>query len=219
MKVLKKLFIIMFVLSFLFLGSFAIGGEWFEKIFDYQACVEWFAGVKAYAWLIGIGTLIGDIFLPLPATGIMAALGNVYGFWIGFVSSFIGSFLAGLIGYFLARFAGRHTTRRLVTDEELQEFQGLFDRWGGLAVILSRMLPVLPEVISLLAGFASMKLRTFVPALLIGTIPTAALFTFLGTVNRENSNFGIIVAVFLPAIVWLIVSPLLKRQFSKDSES
>ncbi len=211
MKALKKPLIMMLGLSVFFVATFAISGEWFEKFFDYQACVDWFADIKPCAWLIGVGALVGDIVLPLPATGVMAALGNVYGFWSGFAFSFVGSFLAGLTGYFIARYAGRHTVGRLVTEDELQEFEGLFDRWGGYAIIFSRMLPVLPEVITILAGFAAMNLRVFVPALLLGTLPTSAFFAFLGTVGRDDSAWGIAVAVVLPAVVWVMLAPILKR--------
>jgi uncharacterized membrane protein YdjX (TVP38/TMEM64 family) len=219
MKLIKKFLILFFILSFLFLGSFALVGDWMETFFSFEKCSDWFLSLKPFAWLIGIGALVGDIILPLPATGIMAALGNVYGFWIGFLCSFLGSFSAGVIGYFITRLLGEKGARFFASKEEREEFKAVFDKFGGIAVIFSRMLPILPEVITVLAGFAKMRLKLFIPALILGTLPTAAFFSYLGTVGRENSNFGIIVAVFLPAMIWFIVSPFLKRKLSEEKEN
>ncbi len=216
MQLVKKFLILFFALSFLFLASFALVGDWMETFFSFQKCSEWFLSLKPFAWLIGISALIGDILLPLPATGIMAALGNVYGFWIGFLYSFIGSFCAGMIGYFITRLFGERGAKFFASKEEREEFKNVFNKFGGIAVIFSRMLPILPEVVTVLAGFAKMRLKLFIPALILGTLPTAAFFSYLGTIGKENSNFGIIVAVFLPAIIWFIVSPVLKKKLKED---
>ena len=49
----------------------------------------------AWGWAVVIGLLIGDLFLPIPATGVMSAAGYVYGPWIGGIISVTGSFLSG----------------------------------------------------------------------------------------------------------------------------
>lgn len=42
--------------------------------------------------------------------------------------------------------------RRIASDEELDQFQKFFDRWGGIAIIVSRIMPILPEIMALLAS-------------------------------------------------------------------
>jgi uncharacterized membrane protein YdjX (TVP38/TMEM64 family) len=171
-------------------------------LFSQQACVAWFGEIRAYAWLIGISLLIGDLFLPIPATGVMAALGSVYGVLPGALFSIIGSTMAGFLGYWLARFIGTKATRYLASPAELDRFRQLFDAWGGIAIIISRTMPILPEVVSILAGFAGMSMVRFSTALLFGTVPTCFFFASLGTGVWLDPAWGMTVAVILPLIIW-----------------
>ncbi|MEA3367453.1 MAG: hypothetical protein U9R68_04995, partial [Planctomycetota bacterium] len=64
------------------------------------------------AWAVAIGLLVADLFLPVPATGVMAALGSVYGPVLGALVGAVGSAMAGLLGYGLARVGGQPVARR-----------------------------------------------------------------------------------------------------------
>jgi uncharacterized membrane protein YdjX (TVP38/TMEM64 family) len=202
MSLVVKIFTGALFLALLFAGGFALWGEHFELLFSQQACAAWFAQMKPYAWLIGIGLLIGDLVLPIPATGIMAALGSVYGLWTGAMISILGSTMAGFTGYGLARFAGRRISRYLASEEELDRFTLLFNQWGGAAIIISRIMPILPEVMVILAGVSRMKLINFSIALLLGTVPTCFLFTSMGQAAQQEPVWGVGTAVFVPLLIW-----------------
>jgi membrane protein DedA with SNARE-associated domain len=111
----------------------------------------------------------------------------------------------GLLGYAAARLGGRPLVRRLATEAELARFQEFFDRWGGLAVIVSRALPVLPEVVSLMAGLARMRFGRFAAALAAGCVPTALLFAWLGHISRDAPWYGMVLAVGLPMAAWPVL--------------
>ena len=199
-----KIFFGVVVLALLFVAGFILWGERFDVLFSQQACAAWFATIKPYGWLAGIALLVGDLVLPIPATAIMAALGSVYGLWLGAFFSIIGSLAAGWTGYGLARFAGRRATRFLAGQEEIDRFQLLFDSWGGAAIIVSRAMPIMPEVMTVLAGFARMDMVRFSLALLLGTVPTCFLFVFLGASSRMEPVWGMGAAVALPLLIWPI---------------
>jgi len=76
----------------------------------------------------------------------------------------------------------------ICSPQEIEEHHLFFDRWGGWAVIFSRLMPILPEVVILLAGFAKMNFRRFFIALMLGSIPMALFFSWLGHVSRDDSN-------------------------------
>jgi len=202
MSLVVKIFTGALFLALLFAGGFALWGEHFELLFSQQACAAWFAQMKPYAWLIGIGLLIGDLVLPIPATGIMAALGAVYGLWTGAMISILGSTMAGFTGYGLARFAGRRISRYLAGEKELDRFTFFFNKWGGAAIIVSRIMPILPEVMVILAGLSRMKPINFSIALLLGTVPTCFLFTSMGQAAQQQPVWGIGTAVFVPLLIW-----------------
>jgi len=201
-KLSLKVLLIAFVLAAVFGATFVLWGGWFDTILSQEECVEWFQSIRHVAWLVAIGLLIADLLLPIPATGVMAALGVVYGVWIGAAVGAAGSVLAALLGYGLARLTGRRGIRWIAGDEEVERFRAFFDRWGGAAVIVSRVLPILPEVTAILAGLAPMRFRRFLAALLLGTIPVAILFAGLGSASAEAPWAGILAAVLIPLIFW-----------------
>jgi len=211
-KLLLKVLAIAVLLAGLCLLAFEAWGEDFERLFSQEACAAWFAGIRPWAWAVAIGLLVVDLFLPVPATGVMAALGSVYGPVLGALVGATGSGLAGLLGYGLARLGGRPLVRWMASEQEIGRFQAFFDRWGGWAIIVSRVLPILPEVVAVLAGLARMRLRRFVVALALGTVPTATLFAVLGHVSRAEPWYGMIVAVVAPMLIWPVFLRFVGRE-------
>jgi uncharacterized membrane protein YdjX (TVP38/TMEM64 family) len=202
LKLILKILFFMLVLAALFLLEFQLIGQDFELLFSQQRCIEWFSRIKPYGWAIGIGLLMGDLVLPVPATGIMAALGNVYGVIAGTLFGVIGSAGAGFIGYGVGRFLGRKGSRFLASEEDLDRFQRLFDKWGGIAIIISRIMPVLPEVLTILAGIARMHPVRFTVSLLLGTFFTSLLFSWIGYASRSLPGYGMLAAVLIPLLIW-----------------
>lgn len=212
MKLFLKVVGIILLLAVIFGMQFELWGEQFERLFNQEQCARWFAQAKPYAWAFGIGLLVGDLVLPIPATGIMAALGSVYGIFPGALISVAGSAGAGITGYTLARIVGKRGTRLLASDEEIERFQTVFNRWGGSAIIISRIMPILPEVMTILAGFAKMNTGRFLAALFLGTVPTCFLFAYLGYASRTDPGYGVIVAILIPLAIWPL---FLKFAFAK----
>ena len=218
MKLALKIFLITLLLALGFLLAFKMWGNHIETFFSQQACAQWFQEIRGWAWAVGIGLLIADLLLPIPATGIMAALGSVYGIWLGGFIAAAGSAGAGFSGYGLARLAGRKGVRWLANNAELARFKAFFDRWGGWGVIVSRILPILPEVMTILAGLARMDLKRFSAALLLGTIPTCFLFAYLGHASRTDPGYGIAAAVVLPLLLWPVFLLFTKRSRTEKGQ-
>ncbi|HET6442766.1 MAG TPA: VTT domain-containing protein [Phycisphaerae bacterium] len=212
MKLFLKVLGIAVLLAALFMLGFFLWGERFERLFSQRACAEWFAESRSYAWAVAIGLLVADLLLPIPATGVLAALGSVYGVALGALVGAVGSTLAGLAGYGLARLAGRRGARRLASEEELARFQSIFNRWGGYAVLVSRALPILPEVMAVLAGLARMRFSRFLAALLLGASATALVFAWLGYASREAPWWGLLTATVIPLAVWPVFVRLALRR-------
>lgn len=202
MKLFWKILAIAIVLALLFASAYGLFGAYFETLLDPQRCARWFAETRGFAWAIAIFLLVFDLLLPIPATGIMAALGSVYGVWWGGVISVIGSAGSGVLGFILARYGGRRLLESLASEEERGRFADFFERWGGYAIIISRALPILPEVLSILAGLATMGFSRFLAALLLGAIPVSFLFATIGSISQAAPVYGLLLAVFLPLLIW-----------------
>jgi len=210
MKAPFKVFIIFFIISVFFVAIFALTGNLFETLLNPESSFQLFSRIRPYGWIVGISLLITDILLPVPATGIMAALGAVYGVWKGMLISVVGSTGAGIVGYAAALFLGKRKNRRIATEQELERFRRFFDVWGGYAIIISRIMPLLPEVIAILAGLSGMKFSRFAAALLAGTVPVSFLFAWIGHTSGGSPGAGVIVAVIIPAFIWPLFLKLTK---------
>ncbi len=79
MRFFLKVLAIAVVLAGVFALAFALWGDTFERLFSQEACRRWFEEIRPFAWAVAIGLLVADIVLPIPATGVMAAVGSVYG--------------------------------------------------------------------------------------------------------------------------------------------
>ena len=87
---------------------FLIWGGDFERALSAEAATSW---LQHYGWAAGIALLVSDLFLPIPATTVMTALGLVYGALMGGLIGAVGSVLAGTAGCLLCRALGRSSRR------------------------------------------------------------------------------------------------------------
>ena len=191
--------------------SFAIWGSAMESAFSQQAAMERFRAAPSVGWLVGIALLVSDLFLPVPATPVMAALGAVYGVGLGTAIAATGSVLAGVLGYVLARWARRPMRRWLGTEAERARFQAFFDRYGAIGIIASRAVPILPEVLTVLAGLARMHVGRFLAALIVGTVPSALLFAYIGHAAAAEAWWVVFAVTAIPMILWIAMLLLARR--------
>ena len=190
------------VLVLLVLIPFFLWGDKFMALLDGQAARDWLKNYGPLGWLVVIGLLVADLFLPIPGTAVMSAAGDLYGAWVGGVISVVGSALAGLLAYVLCRAFGRGAAGWLAGERGLAENEALFERSGAWLVMLSRWLPVLPEVVACLAGLARMKFRIFAGALLCGTVPMGFTYAAVGAMFDSEPAWALGLSVALPVVLW-----------------
>ena len=53
-------------------------------------------------------------------------------------------------------------------------------RWGALAVLVSRPVPIVAETVALLAGASALSWKRFLPAAAVGCAPPALLYAVAG---------------------------------------
>ena len=205
--------IVLFSLAFaaVSLASFALWGDWFEAQLKQDEMQKWISEAQSYAWIIAIALLVGDLILPIPATPIMAALGIVYGPLLGGLIAAAGSTLAALCGYGIARWAGKNLLRRIASEDELARFHHFYDNWGGATIILSRSLPVLPEIMSVLAGLAKMHIGRFLVAVLLGAVPTGIFMAWVGHAARESTATALVAVTIAPVLLWPVYLVILRH--------
>jgi uncharacterized membrane protein YdjX (TVP38/TMEM64 family) len=192
-------------LAVLLLLPFLLFGEHLEVLLSGSRLAALFAAAEGWGWLIGLGLLGADLVLPIPATGVMAALGMAYGPLLGGALSALGSFLAGSFGYGACRLLSGAQVERLLGPDDLRRARRLAADLGGWLVAGSRALPLLPELVACAAGLVRMPPGRFFPALACGAIPTGLVFAGLGALGSDRPVLTVAAATLLPLAIWPIV--------------
>ena len=206
-----RLFGLFFLICIFVALPFIVWGDWFDSFLEGEKAVEWLRSFGAMAWVVGVALLLLDIVLPIPATGVMAALGIIYGpVWGGIIGA-CGSILSGLVGYVLSRRFGLRAAEWVAGKEDIKKCEAFFAAKGGFAVMLSRWLPVMPEAVSCLAGLARMRFSVFLASLVFGTIPMAFVYAFLGYENSANPVYAIIFSILIPVVLWIPARIILRK--------
>jgi uncharacterized membrane protein YdjX (TVP38/TMEM64 family) len=169
----------------------------------------------AWAWAVGIALIWADLVLPVPQTVVVAALGIIYGTVLGGVLGSVGLITGGLLGYVLMLTSARRMAKHFVGPQALNTMEGLFERAGAWAIVVTRSLPYsVPEAMVLLAGLAGMPLGKFAAALAVGSVPTAFAFAAIGAGWADRPVLALAVSYGLPILLLPVALYLMRRRAS-----
>ncbi len=166
-----------------------------------------------WAWAVGIALIWSDLVLPIPQTAVIAALGIIYGTWLGGLLGTFALITGGLLGYGLMLTSARRLTQRFVGAQSLRRMERLFERGGAWAIVLTRSLPYsVPEAMGFLAGLAGMPIRKYSAALTLGSVPTAFVFAAIGAGWADQPILALAVSYMLPIVLLPIALYLIRQR-------
>jgi len=165
----------------------------------------WLGSGSTLVALLGSGLLVADVVLPVPSSGVMVAHGALFGVVGGTLLSVSGSTGAALVGFSLGR-RGGPLLARLVSPEERARADHILSRWGTLAIVVTRPVPLLAETVAILAGTSPLGWRQASLAALLGSLPPALLYALSGATAAALTSgvlmFGLVLVV--AGILWLV---------------
>ncbi len=95
---------------------------------------------------------------------------------------------------------------RLVPAEERARANTLLDRWGDMAVVVTRPVPILAETVAILAGASSMTWRRLTFATAAGALPGSLIYAIAGATAATHHStaavFGLVLAI--SGVFWLV---------------
>lgn len=153
----------------------------FEKILAVLATFT--IGVISSGGYVGIALLmaIESACIPLPSEIIMPFAGYLvstgrFDLYLAATAGAIGCNLGSIVAYEIGKRGGRPMAERwgkylLIGPGELDVADRFFARWGSMAVLIGRLLPVIRSFIAFPAGVARMKLVPFHIYTFIGSWP------------------------------------------------
>ena len=157
--------------------------------------------------------------LIMPFAGYLVYEGQMNLWWVATAGA-IGCNLGSLIAYEIGHYGGRPLVEKygrwiLLSRHELDLAERFFFRWGGGAVFVARMLPVIRTFIALPAGIARMPRLKFHVYTFLGSWPWCLGLAWLGMKLGENwRSLGkyfhqfdaVIGAIILAGIAWFVWS-------------
>jgi membrane protein DedA with SNARE-associated domain len=175
----------------------------------------------------GVAILMGieSACIPLPSelimpfAGYLVFTGTMKLFWVATAGA-IGCNLGSLVAYEIGCYGGRPLVERygrwiLLSRRELDWADRFFLRWGYLAVVIARMLPVVRTFIALPAGIARMPRARFHIYTFLGSWPWCLALAYFGMKMGEHwRELGkylhkfdvVIVAVLGIGFIWFVWS-------------
>lgn len=170
--------------------------------------------------LVGL-VVPGDTIVIVASTGISSTLEYITLVTVVVVGSLCGESIGFALGrYFGPKIQSSRLGRRL-GDEHWVRAENYLDRRGGIAVFVSRFLPVLHSLVPLTVGMSTMSYRRFmawtVPACIIWALAYASVGWAAAESYRDLSDrlhnagyiFAAIIAVF--AVIVLVIKKALAR--------
>lgn len=165
----------------------------------------WLNRGGAAAAALGVGLLVADVLLPVPSSLVMVAHGALFGVVGGTLLSLLGSTGAAMFGFWLGRRGGRFL-ERLVPPEERARADLLLERWGTLAVVLTRPIPLLAETVSIMAGASKLGWGRTALAALAGSLPPALLYALTGAAvaNFQSATLMFLFVLLVTGVFWAV---------------
>lgn len=165
----------------------------------------WLRGGGAPAAATGVGLLVADVILPVPSSLVMVAHGALFGVVVGTLLSLLGSVGAAAFGFAIGRRGGR-LFERVVTPAERARADYLLRRWGALAIIVTRPVPLLAEAVAIVAGTSTLGWGRTLLAALAGSLPPALLYAISGAAVADLQSTTLVFALVIltAAFFWVV---------------
>ncbi|MGQ9596615.1 MAG: TVP38/TMEM64 family protein [Thermoproteota archaeon] len=181
--------------------------------------VEYFDRLKKLT--IGFGLLgfyslmvIQSIIAIIPAEAVLIMGGSAFGFGTSSAFGILGLMSGALINYVIGLRFGRPLVERLIDRDDLEKVERLFNKHGSKIILVARFIPWISfDAISYFAGLTKITLASFMVATLLGTIPRAIFYSYVG--EKVGTSIGegditllnyLLLATLLMIVLLIIIS-------------
>ena len=160
---------------------------------DYEGFIGWVLNLMTSLGEVGVGLalLIETFFPPMPSEAVLPGAGFLaydgqMNVWLAILAASLGALVGAWGWYAVGAAFGRERTLWIVSKTPLLEVEDFtkaerfFQRWGGLAVLLGRCVPIVRSFISIPAGIERMGLVRFSAYTMAGSLIWNSIWVGLG---------------------------------------
>lgn len=217
----KTLIYIIIFMALIIISIFLVIYNYFiDTTFLYSVVVYVFVNPIQALGFWGIFLFIGimaiqGLLIPIPSEIVLLATGMIWGIYAGAIMGIIGSMAAGLLCFYISKKGGRPLAEKFVGKKAINTADNFIEKYGIWAILISRMLPFIAfDPISYASGLVEMDTKKYTLGTLIGAIPRAFFFAWLGSlfgIDPSNPNIEAQSAIF--NIIFLIIVVVLGTMF------
>ena len=188
----------------------------------------------------GLALLVAleNVFPPIPSEIILPLAGFLTGqgrmnYFIAVFAATVGSIAGALVFYAVGHYFGEARVRWIIRhwgkwlgfkEEDMDSADIWFDRHGGIAVALCRVVPIVRSLISIPAGLRKMRMATFVMYTAAGSLVWNTVLITAGYILGNNwrhveEYVGIlqyvVIVVVIAIVGWWIWLRMIKPQSAR----
>ncbi|MEM1557726.1 MAG: VTT domain-containing protein [Thermoproteota archaeon] len=214
MQVQAKLLASIIVVSILIILNFFphVFSQWFTQL--QEAILK--GGVIMFLLVMIIQSLVSVI----PAEAVLIVGSSAFGFAVASAAAVVGLMAGALINYAIGFIFGRPIVEKIISAMELERIERIFNKHGVKMIFVFRFIPwVSFDAISYFSGIAGVSVTAFTLATLLGTIPRALFYSYLGEKIGLNVGKGdtsllnyLLLATLLIIVALIIFSEKLPRR-------
>lgn len=174
----------------------------------------WAAAGGWWVPVVFVGGYALATVLPLPKNVLSIGAGLVFGIGLGAWLVWLAAMLGATMAFWLGRVLGRDGVRRLA-GRHLDRVDGVLDRHGLSAVLVARLVPVVPfTAINYGSGVTGVGFGVYLAATAVGIVPGTVAYVAVGATGADPGGRPfILVAGALGALT--IGGTLLARRRSR----
>lgn len=203
----KELLKVIMILGLCFATSFVIAKT--TGFLSLEQIEGWFNQVKDAPPLtiaaIVIALLFLDLLITVPTMGVIMLSGYFLGYGYGVMASLTGLMIAGCSGYLVSYLFGARILRLVIRDDKKRnQMKDTFHQHGFAMILLSRALPMLPEVTACLSGSTRLPFGKFILAWTLSSAPYVLIAAYSGSISSLGNPLpAIFTAVGLTTVLWI----------------
>lgn len=224
------------------LSAITLFAEQYHPDAEYSGFIGWVLSLMESIGELGVGlAILIETFVPpipseavLPGAGFLAYDGRMNA-WLAWLLATIAALLGAWAWYGIGAALGRDRTRALVGKIPLMEYndfdkaEQFFNKWGVVAVLVGRCVPLVRSFISIPAGIEKMNFLKFSAYTLLGSGVWNGIWIGLGyafgpaikpVLERWSGILSNLVLVVIALLVlWFVVARLIKLARVRKAEA
>ncbi len=171
--------------------------------------------------------LVFTPFLPgdslLFAAGVFCADGGGLNIWAALIIFSVAAILGNTSNYWIGRGFGHAIIDsgkvKSLTPERIEKVHGFFEKWGALAIVITRFFPIIRTFAPFIAGTSNMNFAKFTVFNALGGVLWVSIFTllgyFFGGIPFVQEHFECIIIAIVVISFVPTVGGLIKAKFGK----